>query len=198
MKPLGLCLALALGLFAPAGGAMAGSLYRIQPATTTIGFSVDTLGMFTTSGNFAAFDGNLLLDFDRPQNSRVEVRVDTASVQVDSDEARSMLSSPDYFDPPKFPVMRFKAVSVEPAGDGKVAITGELTIRDVTKPQVLEAALTGRRYDPAERAEVADFVVSGTVDRAAFGMVADQSFVSKDVQLQISAHIKLQAVAASN
>ncbi|MFA5121136.1 YceI family protein [Zavarzinia sp.] len=198
MKPVGLCLVLCLGFVVPAGGAMASSLYRIQPATTTIGFSVDTLGMFTTNGSFTAFDGNLLLDFEQPQNSRVEVRVDTASVQVDSDEAKSMLSSSDYFDPPQFPVMRFKAISVEPAGDGKVAITGDLTIRGVTRPQILQAELTGRRYDPAERAEVADFVVSGTVDRAAFGMVADQSFVSKEVQLQISAHIKLQTAAAGN
>ncbi|RJF80762.1 polyisoprenoid-binding protein [Oleomonas cavernae] len=171
--------------------AAAGSLYTIRPGTTTIGFSVDHLGMFTTEGNFAQFEGKLLLDLDNPERSRVEVKVDTGSVEVNSAEARQMLLSPDYFDPGQFPQMRFKAVSVEKRDGNKVRITGELTVRGITKPQVLDAELTERRFDPAVGAEVANFVVTGTMERSAFGMDSDEDFVSDDVVLTISAHIQL-------
>lgn len=171
--------------------AAAGSLYSIRPGTTTIGFSVDHLGMFTTEGEFTQFEGKLLLDLDNPERSRVEVKVDTGSVEVDSAEARQMLLSPDYFDPGQFPQMRFKAVSVERLDGDKVRITGDLTVRGITKPQMLDAELTDRRFDPAVGAEVANFVVTGTMERSAFGMDSDEDFVSDDVVLTISAHIQL-------
>ncbi|PWR18106.1 YceI family protein [Zavarzinia aquatilis] len=184
----GLLAAAGIGIATPA---MAGDLYRIQPGTTTIGFSVDHLGLFSTEGSFGRFEGNLLLDLTDPSDSRVEVRVDTTSVSVPSDLAEDKLRSADYFDPARFPQMRFKAVSVKDLGNDRVEITGDLTIRDVTRREVLQAALTGRRTDPETKAEVADFVASGTVERADFGMTADQDFVSNDVQLNISAHIQL-------
>jgi len=184
----GLFVAAGVGIAAPA---MAGDLYRIQPGTTTIGFSVDHLGLFSTEGSFDRFEGNLLLNLADPSNSRVEVRVDTTSVSVPSDLAEDKLRSADYFDPARFPQMRFKAVSVKDLGNDRVEITGDLTIRDITRREVLQAALTGRRTDPETKTEVADFVASGTVERADFGMTADQDFVSNDVQLNISAHIQL-------
>lgn len=183
-----LAIAAGIGIAAPAA---ASDLYRIQPGTTTIGFSVDHLGLFSTEGSFDRFEGNLLLNLADPSNSRVEVRVDTTSVSVPSDLAEDKLRSADYFDPARFPQMRFKAVSVKDLGNDRVEITGDLTIRDITRREVLQAALTGRRTDPETQTEVADFVASGTVERADFGMTADQDFVSNDVQLNISAHIQL-------
>ncbi|WP_166646524.1 YceI family protein [Zavarzinia compransoris] len=171
--------------------ARAGDLYRIQPGTTTIAFAVDAMGLFETTGEFEAFEGNLLLDLKEPERSRVEVRVDTTSVATDSSYAGERLRSADYFDVERYPVMRFRANAVTPLDAGRVAITGDLTIRDVTRPQTLEASLTDRRFDPAAGAEVANFTVTGKVDRAAFGMVADQGLVSDDVALSIRAHIRL-------
>ncbi|MCW0180293.1 YceI family protein [Zavarzinia sp.] len=184
-------LALVTGLAAGCGPALAGDLYRIQPGTTTIGFSVDHLGLFSTAGTFGRFEGNLLLNLDDPSRSRVEVRVDTTSVAVPSDLAADMLRSADYFDPARFPQLRFKAVSVKDLGNDRVEITGDLTIRDITRREILQAELTGRNTDPVTKAEVADFVASGTVERADFGMTADQDFVSNDVRLVITAHIRL-------
>ncbi len=184
-------LALVAAFAAGGGPAAASDLYRIQPGTTTIGFSVDHLGLFSTAGTFDRFEGNLLLNLDDPSRSRVEVRVDTTSVSVPSDLAADKLRSADYFDPARFPQMRFKAISVKDLGHDRVEIVGDLTIRDVTRRETLQAALTGRRTDPATKAEVADFVASGTLERADFGMTADQDFVSNDVELVISAHIRL-------
>lgn len=184
-------LALMTAIAAGGGPASASDLYRIQPGTTTIGFSVDHLGLFSTAGTFDRFEGNLLLNLDDPSRSRVEVRVDTTSVSVPSDLAADKLRSADYFDPARFPLMRFKAVSVKDLGNDRVEITGDLTIRDVTRRETLQAELTGRNTDPVTKIEVANFVASGTVERADFGMTADQDFVSNDVRLVISAHIQL-------
>lgn len=167
------------------------AVYRIRPGTTTIGFSVDHMGMFTTEGSFGAFQGDLLLNLDDPSRSHVDVQVDTSSVEVESDEAEALLTSPAYFDPPKYPLLRFKAQNVTSLGDGRVRIEGDLTVRDVTRPQVLVAELKQRRFDPALQAEVADFVVSGTMERSQFGMTADQDFVSDEVILTINSHIRL-------
>lgn len=183
---------LACGGLVVAGPAVASDLYRIQPGTTTISFSVDHMGLFSTTGSFGAFDGNLLLNFEDPSRSRVEVKVDTASVDASSDLAEERLLSADYFDPARFPQMRFKAISVKDLGDDRVEIEGDLTIRDVTRRETLQAQLTDRRTDPQTRAETADFVATGTVERDDFGMAADQDFISNDVRLSISAHILLK------
>lgn len=182
--------AMAFGL-ALATPAVAGDLYRIQPGSTVIAFAVDTMGMFETTGRFDAFEGNLLLDLKEPDRSRVEVRVDTTSVATDSSYVGDRLRSADYFDVSNFPQMKFRAVQVAPLGGDQVSITGDLTIRDVTRPQTLVASLTDRRFDPEVGAEVANFTVTGKVDRAAFGMTADQGMVSDEVDLSISAHIRL-------
>ncbi len=183
---------LAVSCLASVPASASRSVYKIKPEHTTIAFSVDHLGLFTTEGSFAQFDGNLLLDLNNPENSLVDVNVNTASVQVNSAEAKSMLLSADYFDPAKYPQLRFKATSVAKLDQGKVRITGDLTVRDITRPQVLEAQLTDRRFDPALGAEVAKFVVKGTMERSAFGMNSDEDFVSDDVTLTISAFIQLQ------
>lgn len=175
----------------PMSDAVAGDAYRIRPGTTTIAFSVDHLGLFQTEGDFAAFDGNLILDLEDPTRSRVDVRVQTGSVEVESGEALEMLRSDDYFDSGDFPEMRFKADQVKALGDGKVEIDGDLTIRGVTRRQTLQAELTDRRFDPAAGGEVANFVVTGKVDRVDFGMTADRGFVSDDVDLRITSYIRL-------
>ncbi|MCF4166791.1 YceI family protein [Zavarzinia compransoris] len=175
----------------PASDADAADAYRIRPGSTTIAFSVDHLGLFQTEGDFTAFDGSLILDLDDPSRSRVDVRVETGSVEVESDEAMAMLRSDDYFDSGDFPEMRFKADHVTSLGDGKVEIDGDLTIRGVTRRQTLQAELTDRRFDPAAGGEVANFIVTGKVDRVGFGMVADRGFVSDDVDLRIISYIRL-------
>ena len=73
------------------------------------------------------------------------------------------------------------------------AVRGALTLRGVTKPLALDARLEGRRRDEARRAEVADFVVTGALNRSEFGMVADRGTLSDDVKLTIRIRLQIEA-----
>lgn len=186
----------AFGLFlavcAAVAPARAAVLYDIQPDFVAIGFSVDHLGLFETTGSFKQFGGKLLLDMDQPDRSRVEVTVDVNSAETSSFDADKMLRSPAYFDVGRFPSMHFATTAVKALDLSKVRLEGSLTIRGITLPAVFEARLEGRRHDDALNAEVADFVATGAVDRLAYGMTADQDFVNPVIAIKISAHIRLQ------
>ena len=182
----GCCLALWLY-----GTAWAASLYRGEPDSTTIGFSVSLMGLFGTGGRFTRFDGSLVLDLDHPEASKVDVTVDTRSLSMPWPTAEETAQSTDYFDVVKYPEMRFVSRRVIAIDATHARIDGELTIRGTTRPQSFTADLEGRRFDPGLNAEVADFVVRGTVDRRDFGMQADSSFVSNEVTIRIKSHIRL-------
>lgn len=166
-------------------------LYRIEPRYTTLEFVVDNMwGSFTTTGNFTRFSGELLLDLDSPQNSRVDVTAEAASIHTAWDNANQMLLSGDYLDPAHFPTVHYVSDRVEKLGPDHVVLHGNLTIRGVTRPLDLDARLKSRHVEPGV-GPVADFVVKGQFGREDFGMTADYPLVAKDVSLQINSYILL-------
>lgn len=181
-----------LALLSMPAAVRAAVLYDIEPDFVSIGFAVDHLGLFTTTGHFRQFDGTLLLDLAHPDQSRVEVTVNVGSATTSSLDADRMLRSPAYFDVAQFPAMHFATTSVVALTLAEVRLEGDLTIRGVTRPAVFEARLEGRRHDDTLNAEVADFVAVGKVDRVAYGMIADRDFVADQIDIRISAHIRLQ------
>lgn len=185
---------LALGL---SGAAQAASLYRIEPESSVIGFSVDLLGLFGTGGRFTRFGGSLLLDLDHPETSRVDVTVAARSLSMPWPTAEETAQSADYFDVETYPEMRFVSQRVIRLDATHARLEGELTIRGITRPQSFTAVLERRHFDPALNAEVADFVVDGQVDRRDFGMVQDTSFVTDEVGIRIKAHIRLAGDTSS-
>ncbi len=185
------CLALWLG-----GASHAAVLYKIEPDSTVIGFSVDLLGLFGTGGRFTSFNGTLVLDLDHPEASKVDVAVNTRSLTMPWPTAEDTAQSADYFDVGQYPEMRFVSQRVIPVDATHARLEGLLTIRGITLPQTFVAVLERRRFDRDLKAEVADFVVRGQVDRREFGMVTDSSFVSDQVAIRIRAHIRLAGKAS--
>ncbi len=167
------------------------AFYEINPDVTSISFLVSHLGLFSTSGDFNRFHGELDLDLRHPEQSRVDVLVDANSVYANRDDATNILKSAEYFDVQKFPDFRFSTVDVRAVSEQKVIIHGNLTIRNITHPLTLDADLVDRHFDDKLKAEVAVFKVVGQLRRSDYGMVADQVFVSDIVNLSIDAHIQL-------
>jgi polyisoprenoid-binding protein YceI len=165
--------------------------YRIDPSYTSIAFDVDNLGgLFATHGLFGKFHGVLALDFATPENSRVDVTADTASIATGSSVVDDTLRSSDYFNPPRFPTIRYVADRVDRAGPDRFLLHGHLTIRGITLPQTFTARLEGRGDRPGQ-GPVANFVVDGTINRDDYGMTADPLMVSSTVAVTIRAHILL-------
>ncbi len=166
-------------------------LYRIEPGYTSLEFVVQNMwGSFSTTGSFSHFSGELLLDLEAPQNSRVDVTAEAASIHTAWDNANRMLQSSDYLDPAHYPTVHYVSERVEQLGPDHVVLHGQLTLRGVTCPLDLDARLKSRHDEPGV-GPVADFVVKGEFGREDYGMKADYPLVAKDVSLRISSYIQL-------
>ncbi len=101
------------------------------------------------------------------------------------ENAAELLRSAEYFDAAKYPDARFTSTAVVPVSADHYAVTGTLELHGVTRPIELDAGLVDRHFDPATKSEVADFVVQGHLQRSAFGITAESSFISERVDLSI-------------
>jgi polyisoprenoid-binding protein YceI len=191
-------LALPMAACLVAGRAYAEESYAIDQSFGSIVFSVSHLGMFSSEGQFRRFRGTILLDANHPEWTRISVDVDSASADMSSQEETAMLQSADFFDVQKYPDVHFRSTSVEPAGPNRYLVRGQIEIRGITQPLVLDAKLTGQHQDPARGAEVATFVVTGTLQRSAFGMTADRAFISDKVGITINARVQLSETFPTN
>lgn len=165
--------------------------YRIDQRHGTIGFSVDVAGLFAVAGKFPRFIGDLLLDLERPDKSRIDVTIDAAAVEMPLDDQTALLRSDAYFNTTAHPTNRFVSTAIEVLTPTRYAIHGLLSIRGVTLAQVLNAEVLNRHMDQTRQVEVADLLVAGRLSRAAFGMVADKSMISDAVALDIRVRLEL-------
>ncbi len=129
---------LALALAAAPVAVLAQSTWNIDPAHSHAGFSVRHLVISNVQGQFQKVTGALKLDEKDVTKSSVEATIDTGSIDTRVADRDTHLKSPDFFDVAKYPTITFKSTKVEKAGEGKLKVTGNLTIKDVTKPVVLE------------------------------------------------------------
>lgn len=186
------CLLVLLSLALVSGQpARAQQNYRLDQRFGTIGFSVSHLGLFSSQGEFRRFQAHLRLDEAHPERTRISVEVDARSEMMAWQQATDMLRSKDFLDVHRHPLVRFTSTAVLSVAPDRYRIQGELRLRGITRPLVLWARLVGRHVDPRRHDEQADFVVTGSLQRSAFGMTADQTFISDRVTLTIKAHLEL-------
>jgi polyisoprenoid-binding protein YceI len=141
--------ALALALALATGGVAHASSWVLDPDHSTVGFSVKHMMVTDVKGTFDKFTGTVEIDEKDPTKSRVEVEIDVASVNTRNAKRDEHLRAGDFFDVAKQPKMTFKSTKVEIAKDGSMKITGDLTMRGVTKPVTLTAApLSAEVKDP--------------------------------------------------
>lgn len=113
-----------------------------------IHFRVSHLGFSWVTGSFDKFTGTFKYDENEPAKSEVAVEIDMTSVNTRHAERDKHLRTADFFDVAKYPTASFKSTSVKPSGDGKAKVEGNLTLRGVTKPVVIDAEYVGGGDDP--------------------------------------------------
>jgi polyisoprenoid-binding protein YceI len=156
----GVVLAFAL---APPPLAAAVVRYTVDPSHSSAGFSVRHF-VSRVPGRFDALSGTIAYDADDPAASSVEITVDATSVDTNNPQRDDHLRSPDFFDVDRFPTLSFKSVAVKGAGDGSLEVSGDLTIRGVTKRVTVPVAVLGVLGDRA------GFEARFTVDRQDYGV----------------------------
>jgi polyisoprenoid-binding protein YceI len=172
--------------------------WTLDTAHSEVGFGVRHMMISTVRGTFTAFEGTIHLDEDAIENSSVEVKIDASSIDTSNEDRDNHLRSEDFFDVENFPTLRFESRKVEEA-DGGLRVTGDLTIKDVTREVTLEAEELGRGTDPWGNPRVA-FKAETTIDRKDFGLTWNQALeaggvlVGSDVKLSL----EVQAIPAAD
>jgi polyisoprenoid-binding protein YceI len=126
--------------------------------------------MSTVSGSFNDFDVNLQIDRARPESSKVEFTIKTASIDTENHNRDEHLRSADFFDAEKYPAITFKSTAVKARSKDEFAVTGDLTMRGVTKRVTLPVTFLGFLTDNRGR-EKAGFSIETTLNRKDYDIV---------------------------
>jgi polyisoprenoid-binding protein YceI len=171
--------------------------WTIDPAHTTVEFSVKHLMISTVRGHFGAVTGTIVLDEQNPEASTATAEIDVTSIDTRQEQRDAHLRSPDFFDVEKFPSIKFQSTRVESLGGGRYNVHGSLTIRDVTREVVLETTDEGRGGDPWGGQRAA-FSAETKIDRRDFGLTWNQALETGGVLVgnDIKISLEVQAVKA--
>ncbi|MCQ4198707.1 YceI family protein [Streptomyces coelicoflavus] len=172
--------------------------WTIDRPHSRIGFSVRHAMVTTVRGAFTDYDSTLYFDGARPSESRAEIVIRVAGVDTGVEQRDAHLVGKDFFDVRRYPEMTFRSTSTTHEGAESFRMTGELTIRDTTRPVELQLDYLGSVVDPFGY-ERAGFDGTTTIDRRDWGLVYNQrleaggSMVSEKVRLQFD----ISAIRAS-
>jgi len=163
--------------------------YAAQSAHTLALFSIFHAGTTNYYGRFDRISGTMNLDAAEPEKSTVSITLDMTSVDTPSAALNTELTGPTVFDAGKFPTAVFKSTSVTRTGPNTGRITGDLTIKNVTKPVTLDVVFHGGALNPMSNAYAVGFSATATIKRTDFGITGMrwEPLVSDDVKLTIEA-----------
>jgi polyisoprenoid-binding protein YceI len=178
---------LVLGLLL-VGPAVAQTPWAFQPGTAEVSFIARRFGLPTASGRFQHFDGVIALDFDRPERSRIRIRIDAGSLQTGTALVDAFIRGESMLDTARYPMASFVSDSVTRTGDGSLSIRGQLTIRAITRSVTATAIADG---DPgaARRGEPLAFHANAAFPRSAFNIGADVNVVDDQVEIAIKGRL---------
>lgn len=160
--------------------------FDTEGAHQFITFEISHLGFSTLYGRFNDFDGEFVFDAENPENSKVNVTIDTASVDSNHAERDKHLRSEDFLFVDEYPEATFRSTRVEVDDDGEEAdVTGELTLRGVTREVTLDVELQGHGEDPWGGYRMG-FDAETEIKLKDFGIPMDLGPASETVKLEIS------------
>lgn len=160
--------------------------YKIDPTHTATVFSWNHFGFSTPSANFSDIQGTINVDNAKPANSSVNVTIPLSSLNTNVKVLDEHLLKADFFDAEKYPNITFKSTKVQALAQNKYKITGDLTIKNVTKPVVLDAVLNKQAVHPMSKAQTIGFNATTSFDRSAFGVGAYVPNVGDKITVNIT------------
>jgi len=147
--------------------------WQFDSAHSELGFTVRHLMISKVRGFFDEFDMDVNFDQENPTNSSVVVTVDTGSANTRDKKRDGHLQSADFFDVAHYPTAEFKSTSVEVTGENTGKIYGDLTIRGISNPVVVDVEFLGTATDPWGQTH-ASFSGGTTIDRRDWGLEWNQ------------------------
>lgn len=164
--------------------------WEIDPAHSTIGFTIRHMVVSKAKGSFGKFSGFVVGDPNDPTAARVDVKIDAASINTENADRDRDLRSPNFFDVEKYPAITFKSKRIAKAADGALSLVGDLTMHGVTK----EVALDVDQFGPAGRDRMRAMAKT-KLNRKDFGIIWNKMLdgggvaVADEVNIQIAVEL---------
>jgi polyisoprenoid-binding protein YceI len=167
--------------------------WKFDPFHTQIEFSAKHLGMMTVRGHFAEVSAGGEIYPDQPERSKVEVTINTASIRTHNEQRDKDLRSSNFLEIDKYPTITFKSTKIERKGPDKGTMTGDLTIKGVTKPVTLNVVSYGEFNDPRMGHRIG-YAAETKINRKDYGMsfemMLDGKFVvANEIQINIEGEL---------
>lgn len=144
--------------------------YKIDPTHTATVFSWNHFGFSTPSANFSDIQGVIKVDNAKPSNSSVEVTIPVSSVNTNVTALDKEFQQEAWFNAAKYPNITFKSTKVETKDKKHFKITGNLTVKGITKPVVLNAVLNKQGEHPMAKVPAIGFNATTSFNRSEFGI----------------------------
>lgn len=173
--------------------------WLLDPMHSEVQFKIKHLVISTVTGSFSTFAGSMeSTGDDKFENAQVEFSLDVESISTNQEQRDAHLRGEEFFDAAKFPQIKFVSTSFVSTGGNEYKVTGNLTVKDVTKPVTLEAEYGGSAVDFYGNHK-AGFEVTGKINRKEFGLTwgavteAGSIVLGDDVKLIINVQFAKQA-----
>ena len=171
--------------------------WQIDPYHLQVEFAVKHFGMMTVRGHFAEVTSTGEIDPDHPEASSLDVSINTVSIKTNNDQRDTDLRSSNFLEVDKFPTITFKSSRIEAAGQDRYTMTGDLTIKDNTRPVTLTVLRYGEINDARMGHRVA-FSAEGEINRKDFGLTWNVALEAGGflVSDQVKINLEVQAARA--
>ncbi|MEQ8524336.1 YceI family protein [Gracilimonas sp.] len=172
--------------------------WNIDPTHSEIQFKVKHLVISTVTGNFKSFNGSLTTEGDSFENASVKFEADIDSITTNNADRDTHLKSDDFFNAEQYPKLKFESTSFKNKGGDNYELTGNLTIRDITKEVTLNVEHGGTVDDPYGQTK-AGFEINGSVNRKEFGLKWNAVTEAGSVVVadQVKLHLNVQVVESA-
>lgn len=170
--------------------AHAADKFIFEKPHTKMLFFVSHLGFSNFIGDFTKFDGFFTFSENKPETSTIDVTIQPSGIRTDSPDLDKQLIGEDMFDAAKYPDVHFKSTAVKITGKNMGVVTGDLTIKDVTKPVNLNVEFHKCGVHPLTKQYVCGFTAKGSIKRSEYGLKAWEGFVGDEVTL----HFEVEGV----
>lgn len=195
MKKLALTTALLIGLSA-SNAALAQTTYTVDPSHTNVLLNVSHGGFSDMTIEAVNPEGTIIFDQENPENSSVNIIMKSANIDGDGEKFNEHLHSADFFNVAEYPEITFKSTKIEVTDDNEGKITGDLTLRGVTKPVVLEVDFNKAGENPFSKKQTIGFTAEGEIKRSDFGIEYALPFVEDEVEIDINIEAVQETAAA--
>lgn len=170
---------------------MAKAKWKVDTSHSEVNFTVKHMMIARVNGTFRDFSADLAFDPEDLTTADVNFTVNVASIDTRNEDRDNHLKSADFFDVENHPNMTFVAKTIEKKGDNEYDVTGDLTIRGVTKPETFRVTFAGVAKDPFSGVEKAGLTATGKINRTDYGLTWNAALetggvlVSEDVKIDL-------------